>query len=60
MNKTTLSYIRGFLPIFLILTFALLSNISLAADRITGVGFATRSEVIAQNGMAATSHPLAT
>ncbi|MDX9943010.1 MAG: gamma-glutamyltransferase [Bacteroidales bacterium] len=29
-------------------------------DRITGLNFATRSEVIAQNGMAATSHPLAT
>jgi gamma-glutamyltranspeptidase / glutathione hydrolase len=32
----------------------------LAQDRITGYNFATRSEVIAQNGMAATSHPLAT
>ena len=31
-----------------------------AADRITGKPFATRSEIIAQNGMAATSHPLAT
>jgi gamma-glutamyltranspeptidase / glutathione hydrolase len=31
-----------------------------AQDRITGHNFATRSEVIAQNGMAATSHPLAT
>ena len=29
-------------------------------DRITGQPFATRSEVIAQNGMAATSQPLAT
>ncbi len=29
-------------------------------DRIVGRNFATRSEVIAQNGMAATSHPLAT
>ena len=29
-------------------------------DRITGLEFATRSEVIAVNGMAATSHPLAT
>jgi len=34
---------------------------SLAAqDRPTGKAFATRSEVIAQHGMAATSHPLAT
>lgn len=31
-----------------------------AADRITGEPFATRSEVIAQNGMVATSQPLAT
>ncbi len=29
-------------------------------DRITGREFATRSEIIARNGMAATSHPLAT
>jgi gamma-glutamyltranspeptidase/glutathione hydrolase len=31
-----------------------------AGDRITGRGFATRSEVIAQHAMAATSQPLAT
>jgi gamma-glutamyltranspeptidase / glutathione hydrolase len=31
-----------------------------AQDRVTGHNFATRSEIIAQNGMAATSHPLAT
>jgi len=31
-----------------------------AGDRITGKDFATRSEVIAQHGMVATSHPLAT
>jgi gamma-glutamyltranspeptidase/glutathione hydrolase len=29
-------------------------------DRVTGRAFATRSEVIAQNGMVCTSHPLAT
>ena len=29
-------------------------------DRVSGVDFASRSEVIAQNGMVATSHPLAT
>ena len=29
-------------------------------DRLTGKGFTTRSEVLAQNGMAATSQPLAT
>ena len=35
-------------------------NLSFAQDRITGKLFSTRSEVIAQNGMVATSHPLAT
>lgn len=35
-------------------------NLSFAQDRITGELFSTRSEVIAQNGMVATSHPLAT
>jgi gamma-glutamyltranspeptidase / glutathione hydrolase len=34
--------------------------LSFSQDRITGRDFATRSEVIAQNGMAATSQPLAT
>ena len=42
---------------FLILIFS--SDIFLY-DRLTGKDFATRSEVIATNGMAATSHPLAT
>ena len=32
----------------------------MAADRVTGETFATRSEVIAPEAMAATSHPLAT
>ncbi len=32
----------------------------MAADRVTGKAFATRSEVIARHGMAATSQPLAT
>lgn len=31
-----------------------------AQDRITGANFVTRSEVVAKNGMVATSHPLAT
>ncbi|WP_282136464.1 gamma-glutamyltransferase [Seonamhaeicola maritimus] len=34
--------------------------LGLAQDRVTGELFATRSEIIAQNGMVATSHPLAT
>jgi gamma-glutamyltranspeptidase/glutathione hydrolase len=38
----------------------LLPSVAFSQDRITGHDFATRSEVIARNGMAATSHPLAT
>jgi len=33
---------------------------SKAQDRVTGESFATRSVVLGQNGMVATSHPLAT
>ena len=40
--------------------FILLSLKSFSQDRITGELFSTRSEVIAENGMVATSHPLAT
>ena len=48
--KTTLSLIYIFL-----------CTVSVVAqDRVTGHDFATRSEVIARNGMAATSQPLAT
>jgi gamma-glutamyltranspeptidase/glutathione hydrolase len=39
---------------------ALISFAANAGDRVTGKPFATRSEVIAQHGMVATSHPLAT
>ena len=42
------------------LAFALLSGVTTAQDRITGESFATRSVVLGQNGMVATSHPLAT
>ena len=38
----------------------LLPTITMAADRLTGKAFTTRSEVIAKHGMACTSHPLAT
>lgn len=46
----------------LLLLFILLSypGIIIPQDRITGREFATRSEIITQNGMAATSQPLAT
>ena len=43
-----------------LLLFVLIYQLVNAQDRITGKTFATRSEVIAQNGMAATSQPLAT
>ena len=41
-------------------TLLLLIFQSFSQDRVTGEPFATRSEVIAENGMVATSHPLAT
>jgi gamma-glutamyltranspeptidase/glutathione hydrolase len=49
--KITLSYVLGLL---------LIAQLSYAQDRITGEPFATRSVVLGQNGMVATSHPLAT
>jgi len=45
----------AFTSILIVLTF-----FAFAQDRITDHNFATRSEVIAQNGMACTSQPLAT
>jgi gamma-glutamyltranspeptidase/glutathione hydrolase len=48
------------MPAALLLSAALLGPSVQAADRITGSAFATRSEVIAPEAMAATSHPLAT
>lgn len=43
-----------------ITSFLLINMCIHGQDRITGLPFATRSEVIARNGMAATSQPLAT
>jgi gamma-glutamyltranspeptidase/glutathione hydrolase len=48
---------KGTLTAFLLL---LIPLVLLSQDRVTGYDFATRSEVIARNGMAATSQPLAT
>jgi gamma-glutamyltranspeptidase/glutathione hydrolase len=45
---------------FLILYFFLAAVTASSQDRVTGRDFATRSEVIAVNGMVATSQPLAT
>jgi gamma-glutamyltranspeptidase/glutathione hydrolase len=46
--------------LILISSLLLLCVISSSQDRVTGRDFASRSEVIARNGMAATSQPLAT
>ena len=48
-----------FRPLIIVCFLALGADL-MAADRITGRTFATRSEVIAPHGMVATSHPLAT
>jgi gamma-glutamyltranspeptidase/glutathione hydrolase len=48
------------LPVLLGALCALLTPLAAQPDRINGRAFATRSPVIAQHGMAATSHPLAT
>jgi len=45
---------------FSILFLIFISVPSLAQDRLTGETFTTRSEILARNGMAATSQPLAT
>jgi gamma-glutamyltranspeptidase / glutathione hydrolase len=49
MKKSSIFIIIFILPV-----------IAMGQDRVTGRDFATRSEVIARNGMAATSQPLAT
>jgi len=51
---------KNILLIFCVILCCTLSAILTGQDRITGSKFVTRSEVIAQHGMAATSHPLAT
>ncbi len=45
---------------FALLILTMTASFSVAADRVTGRAFATRSEVIARHAMAATSQPLAT
>ncbi len=51
--------VRLFASMVLMMCTAFMSDVD-AGDRITGKSFATRSEVIARHGMAATSQPLAT
>ncbi len=55
-----LSYDLKIMRLFKLSILFFLSTQTIAYDRILGKDFATRSEVIATNGMAATSHPLAT
>ena len=55
-----LSYDLKIMKLFTLTILLFLSSQIIAYDRILGKDFATRSEVIATNGMAATSHPLAT
>lgn len=51
---------KSHLLILLLVTFFLTPYLFASPDRVTGKTSATRSEVIAQNGMVATSQPLAT
>jgi gamma-glutamyltranspeptidase/glutathione hydrolase len=48
------------LPLLALLVLAFRPAHTVAGDRITGKPFATRSDVLARDAMAATSHPLAT
>lgn len=47
-------------PLIVCVVFCVVGSTGFSQDRITGKPFATRSEVIAQHAMAATSQPLAT
>ena len=51
---------RTIVTCFVLVAMALSGVTAMAADRVTGKPFATRSEVMAPSAMAATSHPLAT
>jgi gamma-glutamyltranspeptidase/glutathione hydrolase len=51
---------RRLLPVLCLLSSLLCLPLPAQPDRVNGRAFATRSPVIAQHGMAATSHPLAT
>ena len=51
---------KNYILYFLTVVVHLCCKYNYGQDRITGEKFSTRSEVISQNGMVATSHPLAT
>jgi len=52
--------VKTFCATAALLAISVLGGTAVAADRVTGATFATRSDVIAPSAMAATSHPLAT
>lgn len=52
--------IKNMKAIVALLLILISNNLLQAQDRLSGRSFATRSEVLARNGMAATNHPLAT
>ena len=51
---------RRLIPVLCLLSSVLSPLVQAQPDRVNGRAFATRSQVIARHGMAATSHPLAT
>jgi gamma-glutamyltranspeptidase/glutathione hydrolase len=55
-----MAFHKQWLPTILFFTLVLEVVTLSAQDRLSGKNFATRSEVLARNGMAATNHPLAT
>lgn len=52
--------LKNFIFLFLFFISLFFAEKALSQDRQTGRSFSSRSEIIAQNGMAATRHPLAT
>ncbi len=60
MTRTRIPFAMPMKTLWIMLLCAVAINDLHSQDRITGRTFATRSEVIARNGMAATSQPLAT
>ncbi len=60
LNKSLFRILLPLIVVAMAVSTLLLAATTVAQDRITGRNFASRSEVIARHGMAATSQPLAT